>query len=118
MIVYRAPTGTYYEKQADMPKGTKFEAVDYPFAASPKGDFVRWLNEQGLGDAVHEIKAQPAPIQPTPAHSQQLLAFEDQFEAMPLATQLHYAALAVENARKADLLGTAPAKAPQRYGDR
>jgi hypothetical protein len=29
--------GRYYEKQADVPKGQKFEAVEFPFAASPAG---------------------------------------------------------------------------------
>jgi hypothetical protein len=36
--------GRYYEKQADVPKGQKFEAVEFPFAASPKADFIDWLN--------------------------------------------------------------------------
>jgi hypothetical protein len=36
--------GRYYEKQADVPKGTKFEAVEFPFSASPKADFIDWLN--------------------------------------------------------------------------
>lgn len=37
--------GTYYEKQADVPKG-KFETVEFPFSASPKADFVAWMNER------------------------------------------------------------------------
>ena len=36
-------TGRYYEKQADCPD-RKFETVEFPFAASPKADFVAWLN--------------------------------------------------------------------------
>jgi hypothetical protein len=46
--VYLA-SGAYYEKQADVPKGQKFEAVEFPFGASPKADFIAWLNEQQAG---------------------------------------------------------------------
>lgn len=137
MRVYLA-NGVHYEKQADVPKGAKPAPVDFPFAASPKADFVAWLNErptfaQGAefaheerddaeqfaaeiaGDYPHGV-GQPLPEQPSPSHSAQVIAFEDQFEAMPLATQLHYAALAVENARRVDFSDTTPRKAPQRYG--
>lgn len=137
MKVYRIPAGTYFEKQEDARKADrKFEAVDFAFAASPKADFVDWLNSaerqgvQASGSAATyakaeemmdcyqfgSVSAQPQPTQPSPAHAAQVIAFEDQFGAMPLALQLHYAALAVENARKVDVLGTAPGKAPQRYG--
>lgn len=44
MKVYLAK-GIYYEMQADAKKADKgFETVDFPFAASPKSDFVGWLN--------------------------------------------------------------------------
>ncbi len=47
MKVYRAK-GTYYEMQADAKKADKgFETVEFPFAASPKADFVDWLNAGG-----------------------------------------------------------------------
>lgn len=49
--------GTYYEKQADVPKGQgKFETVEFPFAASPKADFVAWMNERSdaLPSTLHE----------------------------------------------------------------
>ena len=138
MKIYRIPAGTYFEKQDDARKADReFEVVEFPFSASPKADFVDWLNGQigptffesvqALGSvstyekaaqAVQEWApptAQPAPQQPALTTPQPVL-FEDAFEAMPLATQLHYAALAVENARKVDFAGTTPAKAPQRYG--
>lgn len=44
MKVYLAK-GIYYEMQADAKKADKgFETVEFPFAASPKSDFVEWLN--------------------------------------------------------------------------
>jgi hypothetical protein len=41
--------GTYFEKQADARvevrgTGQKFKTVEFPFAASPKAEFVAWLN--------------------------------------------------------------------------
>lgn len=59
MKLYRLD-GLYYEKQADLPKGQlkAAETVEFPFAASPKADFVSWLNEfeqRGL--------SLPAPVQ-------------------------------------------------------
>lgn len=108
MRLYLA-AGTHYEKQADVPKGTKFEAVEFPFAASPKADFVAWMNATGPAEPLFEdttetvlnLVAQPAPIQPSPQHTAQLLAFEDQWAEFPLARKLHYAALACEDARSA-----------------
>lgn len=47
MKVYRAK-GAYFEKQEDARKADRaFEAVEFPFAASPKTDFVVWLNKGG-----------------------------------------------------------------------
>lgn len=47
MKVYRAK-GTYFEKQEDARKADRaFEAVEFPFAASPKADFVAWMNKGG-----------------------------------------------------------------------
>ena len=46
MKVYLAK-GIYYEMQADAKKADKdFETMEFPFAASPKSDFVDWLNER------------------------------------------------------------------------
>lgn len=43
--------GVYYEKQADVPRGQgKFETVEFPFAATPKADFVSWLNDQSINE--------------------------------------------------------------------
>lgn len=55
MKVYLA-NGTYFETQAEAKaeaksSGKGFEAVDLPFGASPKADFIVWLNEQQAGIA-------------------------------------------------------------------
>jgi hypothetical protein len=55
MKLYLA-AGTYYEKQADVPKGTKFEPVEFIFTASPKADFVAWMNNAGKALAYAEKK--------------------------------------------------------------
>lgn len=45
--------GIYYEMQADAKKADKgFETVDFPFAASPKSDFVDWLNNNSVAALV------------------------------------------------------------------
>lgn len=74
MKVYRAH-GDYYEKQADVPKGTKFETVEFPFNASPKSDFVAWLNERnraaadyGVEHAARCVEAAKKRMQPTIFH--------------------------------------------------
>ncbi len=121
MKLYLA-NGTHYEKQADVPKGTKFEAVEFPFAASPKADFVAWLNELGvtysvtLSDVENEglrvdaavDAGEPWPSQPTyskpttlsdPAISAATIALDEAFMAAPLAQQLTLASIALEEAR-------------------
>jgi hypothetical protein len=55
MKLYLHTNGCFYEKQADCPSKS-FEAVEFPFAASPKADFVDWMN-QNAG-----IAAKVAPI--------------------------------------------------------
>lgn len=44
MKLYLHTNGVFYEKQADCPNKS-FEAVEFPFAASPKADFVAWINQ-------------------------------------------------------------------------
>jgi hypothetical protein len=55
MKLYRHSNGLFYEKQADCPSKT-FEAVEFPFAASPKADFVAWMN-QNAGIAKNHTSA-------------------------------------------------------------
>ena len=44
MKLYLHTNGVFYEKQADCPS-KNFEAVEFPFAATPKADFVAWINQ-------------------------------------------------------------------------
>ena len=51
MKLYLHNNGCFYEKQADCPS-KNFEAVEFPFAATPKADFVAWMNQNsGLAKA-------------------------------------------------------------------
>jgi len=121
MKVYQSKSDRrFYEKQADVPKGVKWAAVEFPFSASPKADFIAWLNQLDYGPLVAaQIGSQqstavgmnidepllnvipvPNPVQPDPHFSRQVIAFEDGFVMMHLATKLHFAALAVEEARE------------------
>lgn len=55
--------GTYYEKQADVPKRQgKFEAVEFPFSASPKADFVAWINDRGNEAVVEQAESELLPV--------------------------------------------------------
>lgn len=41
----------FYEKQGDVPKGQKFKVVEFHFSASPKTNFVNWMNQlASIGD--------------------------------------------------------------------
>lgn len=121
MKVYQSKSDhRFYEKQADVPRGIKFVAVEFPFSASPKADFIDWLNGLDYGPGVSTRIAEqpvsmvavninepllnvvptPNPVQPDPHFSRQVIAFEDGFAAMALATKLHFAALALEEARE------------------
>jgi hypothetical protein len=52
MKLYQNSNGVFYEKQADCPSKT-FETVEFPFAASPKADFVAWLNQNAALAKAH-----------------------------------------------------------------
>lgn len=61
--------GIYYEMQADAKKADKgFETVEFPFAASPKSDFVDWLNNGKWPRAAIEVAAQDR-AEPEPCDS-------------------------------------------------
>jgi hypothetical protein len=75
MKLYLHTNGVFYEKQADCPS-KKFEAVEFPFAASPKADFVAWINQNSaltqtrqvgalgdlLGPTENVASCEPAPL--------------------------------------------------------
>lgn len=54
MKIYLA-NNRYFEKQADARAESRdFRTIEFPFAATPKADFVDWLNEKGLHPADHK----------------------------------------------------------------
>jgi hypothetical protein len=61
MKLYQHTNGIFYEKQADCPSRS-FETVEFPFAASPKADFVAWLNQNAAIAKAHVGKASSAPL--------------------------------------------------------
>lgn len=95
--------GMYY-RAGTQPKGAT--KVDVPTDAA---GLVDYLNAYGTGVSTRIAEAKPVVTDvqtPVPAP----LAMEDAFEALPLATKLHYASLALEEARMAIKPRTAPAK--------
>lgn len=117
MKLYLA-AGTYYEKQADVPKGTKFEGVEFSFAASPKADFVTWMNEQPSAERAVAVTAPlleqvewagpiAKPIGPCrslePSEAKDDLAFRrevaERWDNQPLPWRLDLGMLAFEDAR-------------------
>lgn len=132
MKVYRIPAGTYFEKQEDARKADrKFEPVEFPFAASPKADFVAWLNEQGTGEcppfsglaspepAGPEWRLEPQPQPTQPVQPQSILdraAIDAMWPNLPLEYRFGLCAMTMEDARNTDWFKTTPAKAPQPYG--
>jgi len=114
MKLYLA-SGTYYEKQIhEKGRDSAFCTIEFPFSATPKSEFVNWLNKQGHQDQGEPSEELPVDLyirknaerlasQPPKGPSNkaaQTVAFEDGFQDMPLATKLHYAALALEEARE------------------
>lgn len=114
----------YFEKQADVPKGQgKFEIVEFPFNASPKADFVSWMNQQeqlklvdeireeliaeeqieslgtGSPEAAQEMVVELVPLPPPPASTITRADFDEAWFGFPLPLQCHYAALAMEECR-------------------
>lgn len=54
--------GRYYEKQADCPH-RKWEVIDLPFNASPKSDFVAWMNSVAEGNCVDDVIVEDEPAE-------------------------------------------------------
>jgi hypothetical protein len=114
MRLYIRTDGSYAGTQADAGKGWKLEEVP-----TDKPGLLAYLNAMvGHRKAVAQecltsfysgmdvaeasqrpVEAPPAAIRP--GYAEKSARFEDEFSAMPLALQLHFAALAMENARDA-----------------
>lgn len=116
MRLYLCQDGSYAGTQADAKlRGKNFEQIEVP---TDKDGLLSYLNQ--MVNAVEDLRpatdpwaghetdpmyplpvAQSAPLPPSPSHSAQLVAFEDQWAEFPLARKLHFAALACEDAREA-----------------
>lgn len=133
MKVYRIPAGTYFEKQEDARKADrKFTAAEFPFAASPKADFVAWMNEREAdkqpgddprldehypGSDWSPPTPQPQPTQPVqPQSILDRAAIDAMWPNLPLEYRFGLCAMTMEDARNTDWFKTTPAKAPQPYG--
>lgn len=142
MKVYRTlppAISCFYEKQSDIPKGMKFTTVEFPFNASPKADFVAWLNDPCGEFAAAKVEgfnagfvkgedvayagieargvAQPQPVQPVQPQSQiDRAAIDAMWPSLPLAYRFGLCAMTMEDARNTDFFQTTPGKAQQGYG--
>lgn len=75
----------------------RWEAVDVP---TDKPGLIVWLNRSDEGVVARNFLANPsAELAAATSYSARAIAIEDMWEAMPLAQQLHFAALAMERAR-------------------
>jgi hypothetical protein len=97
--LYIRTDGSYAGTQADAGKGWKLEEVP-----TDKPGLLAYLNAMVGSDPApmalrSPVEAPPAAIRP--GYAEKSARFEDEFSAMPLALQLHFAALAMENARDA-----------------
>ena len=119
-------TGFYYEKQDEAHREAgrrNTETVEFPFAASPKGDFVAWLNaqafeqslkggwtaeEQAATEALLDLPPVVAkPVGPcastAPSPAKDDLAFRrevsERWDSLPLTYRLDLGMLAFEDAR-------------------
>lgn len=101
MRLYRTTIGQWAGTQSDArlfkaTHGVDFEQVDVP---TDKAGLLEFLNrhEVGASDRTATADHKPAEARETARDCEPMT--EDCFEALPIAMQLHLAALAVENAR-------------------
>jgi hypothetical protein len=103
MKMYRVGDA-HYVTQDDAKKGAKIRGLDWAAVDVPVKirDLAEYLND--LVDGVL-LGATPAPAAPRPDpvptlnYTQQSLEIDDLWDTLPLARRLHFAALAVEDAR-------------------
>jgi hypothetical protein len=79
-----------------------FEQIDIPTDKPGLMAFVQGLYEQIDNAYPAATPIEPALVEPPkPCPVQQSINFDEQFDELPLAHQLHFAAIAMENAREA-----------------
>ena len=106
MKLYLCQDGTYVGTQADAKlRGKHFEQIEVP---TDKEGLLAYLNQfvnavedlrpdEPVKDVNEDIHPERAPSRPS--YTAQSLDLDDQWESLPLARKLHFAALAVEDAR-------------------
>jgi len=96
MKLYLHTNGCFYEKQADCPSKS-FEAVEFPFAASPKADFVAWMNNNvGIGAKAGIMSATPAPAEDGLITADGLFDPKGELRRDPLPVDQHVAKVAAQ----------------------
>jgi hypothetical protein len=95
---------TWYGTQADASAAAKLFSTPWELAEVPtdKPALLVWLNDYkpGWRDPSAAPAEAPPPAAPPLHFVRDAVAIEDAWEALPLAVQLHYAALALERARR------------------
>lgn len=113
MRLYVTPSGRWAGTQADAralarEEGTGFEQREVPTDKEGLLCFLNCHAVKAMSDGAAAMIAPALPVPPAPAAPQAppapsyaatSLATDEAFEALPLARQLHLAALALENAR-------------------
>lgn len=120
MKLYRVRNADWFGTQAEAKSGARQLGREYDQVEVPtdKPGLLSWLNkntitegrpEEGDGAKDHEpdplAEAEQRAIEASrgtvvESYTAKSNRFEDEFDAMPLALQLHYAARAMENARE------------------
>jgi hypothetical protein len=107
MRLYQSPEGIWTGTQADAKAqakatGTPYEEVDVPV---DKAGLMAFLNRHRVGAAAPPVLYSGPPVLSVSppsgivSYSDQSIAIDDAWEELPLARKLHFAALAMEDAR-------------------
>jgi hypothetical protein len=100
-LYYEHTQGGYWELPGQQSKSAS--RVDIP---STPVALCAWLNERRvpLNMPLHQPEPEPAPIPAAPrliSYTEQSVSWDELFPKLPIAHQLHFAAMAMENAREA-----------------
>lgn len=108
MRLYICIDGSFAGTQADAKaKGNGFTEVDVPTDKAGLIDYLNGMVDEARGlttDRAADMAFGPIPTAPKPAaappsYADQSVAIDDAWDALPLARKLHFAALAMEDAR-------------------
>lgn len=114
MRLYTTAAGVYVGTQVEAKRdGKGWQAEIVP---TDKTGLIDYLNKLKFGDCVDMIEPEQPPLtedeqetphsfrqpmaQPAPGYTEHSVAIDDAWEGLPLARKLHFAALAMEEARR------------------